>query len=163
VPKGIQSTKKQKTNIMEVKETIKTQFGISQLEQNYNSTIELVNNLIKQNGWVVSVNGKSVSEISIHHYFDFGLSLNKRKQLAKKMYFANKKNTINTINLMFWLFKKLGVTTDSVRLNVSVKEQDIVRKRKAYKELQKKTEVARLDYKTEKGDFYKKRLIRLGF
>lgn len=147
---------------MEVKETIKTQFGISQLETNFNSTIKLVNNLIKENQWQVTV-GKSVSEVSIHHRFDFNLSLNSRKALAKRMYYFDKKKSIYTANMMFSIFKKLGVINDTVKVNVSTKEQDIIHLRKAYRDLMKQTERARLAYKTEKGDFYKKRMIRLGY
>lgn len=161
---------------MEVKETIKTQFGISQLNTNFNSTIKLFNDLVKENNWVVKLNNENVDELKlkgifsigssnnkINHKIDWNLSLNSRKALAKRMYYFNVKKTVKTANMLFSIFKKLDVINDNVKVDVSTKEQEIVRKRKAYKDLMKQTEVARLAYKAEKGDFYKKRMIKLGY
>ena len=143
--------------------TMKTEFGISQLETNFNTTVKMINNVLKQNDYVLIVNGTEVPELNIHHYFDFGLSLNQRKKLARKMYFANKKESLRTINSFFSVMKRIGVITDSVKIKPSKKEQEIVRKRKEYRKLQAQTETARVSYKKEKGDFYKKRLIKLGY
>lgn len=160
---------------MEVKETIKTQFGISQLNTNFNSTIKLFNQLVKDNDWILKLNNENVDELKlkglfsigssdkINHKIDWNLSLNSRKALAKRMYYFSKKKSLHTANMMFSLFKKLDVINDNVKVNVSTKEQEIVRKRTAYRDLMKQTEVARLAYKAEKGDFYKKRMIKLGY
>ena len=47
---------------------------------------------------------------------------------------------------------------ESIKILPSLKEQEIQKKRKEWKELRDKTQKALLSYKEEKGDFYKKQL-----
>lgn len=148
---------------MEVQETMKSQFGISQLENNFNTTIDTINTMVKENGFVLIKNGKEETHLQLEHKLDWNMSLNQRKKLAKKMYFFDKKVSLRTANSFFSVAKRLGTITDSVKIKVSKKEQQIDCKRKTYRSLQKQVEDARLSYKKEKGDFYKKRLIKFGY
>jgi len=50
---------------------------------------------------------------------------------------------------------KIGIIEDNVRVLPSKKEQEIQRKRKVWKKLRDEAETALLDYKKEKGNFYK--------
>ena len=148
---------------MELKETTKTQFGISQLEKNYNATIKSINEMVRDNNFILKVNGHEETQLNIHHYFDFNLSLNQRKKIAKKLYYFKKKNSLRNVNSLLSVLKRTGSITDSVRIEPSKKEQEIQRKRKVWLKLRNEAEVALKGYKEEKADFYKKRLIKLGY
>ena len=69
-----------------------------------------------------------------------------------------KKKSLKSINTFFFIFRKLGVITENVKVEISRKEKNINNLRSTYKIMKAKTEEARLAYKKEKGNFYKEKL-----
>lgn len=140
---------------MEIQETIRTQFKVEELENNYYEMVKTITEIVKNNGWSLSIDGQE-SEI-IYLKPDFvNLSKNARKNLAKRMYYVNKKKSRKTINTFFFIAKRLGVINTKVYITLSDKEKDIQRKRKIWTIMRDKANQALDEYKKEKGDFYKK-------
>lgn len=85
------------------------------------------------------------------------MSKKKRKRLARYLWSTNTRPSLEGINKFFHFFMK-NVLKSDVRIRVihSAKEIAIQDKRKVYKEALAKAKAAYADYKTEKGDFYKK-------
>jgi len=85
------------------------------------------------------------------------LSNKKRKRLAKYIWLVeNFLSLVNINKFLHFLFTKIMKSDLRVRIIKSEKELAIEAKRKAYKEAIAKVRAAYADYKTEKGDFYKK-------
>lgn len=89
------------------------------------------------------------------------LSNKKRKKLAKYLWaLHNRPMTLAGANrFLHFLLVKIMKSDLRVRIIKSEKELAIEAKRKAYKEALEKVKVAYADYKTEKGDFYKKKQV----
>jgi site-specific DNA-adenine methylase len=89
------------------------------------------------------------------------LSNKKRKKLAKYLWaLHNRPMTLAGANrFLHFLFAKIMKSDLRVRIIKSEKELAIEAKRKAYKDALEKVKVAYADYKTEKGDFYKKKTL----
>jgi ribosome recycling factor len=108
------------------------------------------NNVIKINGSEVNTSAINNVEIDLSQLTHSG-----RKKIAKRISNYDKKGSLKTINFMFHVMDKMGVTKDKVTIGVSHKEAEIQSLRKAYIKLRAETETARVAYKAAKGDFYK--------
>lgn len=107
-------------------------------------------NVIKINGNVVNV-----SEINNVEIYFLQLTHSGRKKIAKRISNYDKKRNLKTINFMFHVMNKMNVTKDKVTIGISSKEAEIQSVRKMYVRLRAETEIARINYKFTKGDFYK--------
>ena len=86
------------------------------------------------------------------------LSKKKQKRLAKYIWLVENFPSLANINkFLHFLLTKVMKSDLRVRIIKSEKELTIEAKRKAYKEALAKVKQAYADYKTEKGDFYKKK------
>lgn len=85
------------------------------------------------------------------------LSNKKSKRLAKYIWLVENFPSLTNINkFLHFLFTKVMKSDLRVRIIKSDKELAIEAKRKAYKDALAVVRAAYADYKTEKGDFYKK-------
>ena len=144
-----------KINKMEVQDKIREQISEKQLEENFYNAIDEINKIIIDNDYVLKIDGVEKLKITnintdFHH-----LSKNAKKNLAKRLHFFNKKKTLRTINIMFWVFRKIRVIQEYLKVSISRKEKEINKLRIINKIMRAKTEEARLVYKKEKGNFYK--------
>lgn len=88
------------------------------------------------------------------------LSKKRKKRLAKSIWLVEVNPSLNSINrFLHFLLTKVMKSDLRVRIIKSEKELAIEQKRKAYKEALAKVKAAYVEYKTEKGDFYKKNLV----
>jgi len=81
-------------------------------------------------------------------------STNAYKDFIQSLYRAQFKQTKKAYNMFL---RKLS-SVNKIHITVGLKEQAIQDKRKKWLELRKAAELALLEYKVEKGDFYKKQL-----
>lgn len=146
---------------MEVQENnMRTQIKESQLEINFASAIETIEELIIENDYRYTIKSEDGDMGGLPYMkTDFSnLSRNARKNLAKRLYFFDKKRSLRSMNILFLVFRKLGIINANVKVSISDKEKSINRLRSTYKIMKAKTEEARLAYKKEKGNFYKEKL-----
>lgn len=89
------------------------------------------------------------------------LSLNQLKKLKKFINNFRKKQSLATANrLLHFIFKKVLLSDERVRILYSKKQRDIISARKEYTKARLEM-LARLEeYKSIKGDFYKERIRR---
>ena len=88
------------------------------------------------------------------------LSLNQRKKLKRSINAFRKKLSLRSANRFYhFLFKKVMKSDVRISIIYSEKQLQIIKKREKY--VKARNEMMKLynDYKQEKGDFYKKRLI----
>jgi len=140
---------------MELQETIRMQFKQNELEHNYYEMVKTITEIVKNNDWSISIDGEETDIIYLKPDF-YNLSKNARKNLAKRMYYVDKKKTRKVINTFFLVAKRLGVIDKKVYIALGKKEREIQRKRKIWTIMRDKAEQALNEYKKEKGDFYKK-------
>lgn len=134
---------------------IKEDFSVSGLTENYHEVISKTNKAINKKGWEIKVDGEIVTNINLDPDFK-NLSLCGRKKIAKKLHFINKKNKLRTINALFSYLNRCGAINKRVFVAISKKERTIQVKRKFWVNLRNQGDVALVEYKKEKGNFYKK-------
>lgn len=66
-------------------------------QETFNNVLELINDTIKNNDWLVSGDLQKLPELMLS-YINSNISLSRRKELKKRIYFLYKKVTINRIN-----------------------------------------------------------------
>jgi hypothetical protein len=127
------------------------------ITENYKNALISITEKINNNNLVLKINGNEVSgsELNKVEIELYNLTKSGRKKIAKRIYNYDKHGTIKSINYMFHVMGKMGVTKDKVTVDVSHKEAEIQKVRKAYVKLRTEAEAARIAYKTIKGDFYK--------
>ena len=110
------------------------------LEKYNNEAIKLINETVKTKGWRIS---GILRELK---YSDFSNSTKtSRKKFRDRLNRVLFKPTIKNIN---------NLRVD-IKVKVSEKEELIQMKRKAWKVVQKEAERLLIEYKNEKGNFYK--------
>jgi len=133
---------------------IKEDFSVSGLTENYNEVINKVNSLINEKNWELKIGNSEITTIKLIPNFN-DLSLSGRKKIAKKLHFLNKKNNLRTINTLFSYLNRCGAINKRVSVTISGKENMIKLKRKIWVNLRNEANKALLNYKNEKGNFYK--------
>lgn len=88
------------------------------------------------------------------------LSKNQIKKVNKYLNSLEKKMTMRKVNSFLHLFYKTFEPIEKVQIRKSEKEEEIQRKRKEWLKLRDEAEKALLEYKNEKGDYYKERMKR---
>ena len=126
------------------------------LTDNYLTTITNIITNIKDNGYVLKINGGEVpnnnlNDIEINFY---NLTRSARKKLSKRLWNYEKKGTIKTMNYLFHVLKKMELINDKIIVDVSHEEARIQLARKLYVKFRTEAEAARIAYKEVKGDFY---------
>ncbi|MFW9952339.1 MAG: hypothetical protein ACFFKA_19640 [Candidatus Thorarchaeota archaeon] len=81
-------------------------------------------------------------------------SKNQRKRYARALKRACEIGSRRAFNGLFHMISKI-TKEDQVRVTLGKKELEIQRKRKIWKKLQVDADKALIEYKNEKGDFYK--------
>lgn len=126
---------------------------------NVQATIKKIDQYIKDNGY--QYKDRSGLDQITEKNFNVHLSLRKKKKLVNSMAAIEKHATLENINKFFhFLLKDILKSDLRVRVIKSEKEIAIEAKRKTYKEAIAKMKIAQADYKTEKGDFYKLKLLK---
>lgn len=118
-------------------------------QETFNNVLELINDTIKNNDWLVSGDLQKLPELMLS-YINSNISLSRRKELKKRIYFLYKKVTINRINNIM-----RSINNNTIKIDHSIHEQNIIKSRKEYVELRNKANAALLSYKSIKGDYYK--------
>lgn len=125
-------------------------YSSSELSNRVNETIEKVENWIKENNYRIS---KPTYRVEAKCFYP--LSKNQEKKINKIILsLLNKKITIRKSNYFFHLLSKI-LGYEKIYIKVSEKEEAIQNARKKMKALKSLYEQALIEYKTEKGDFYK--------
>lgn len=130
---------------------------VTGLTENYLNALTSIENKIKANNYVLTINGKEVPASQLHNVVIelHNLTKSGRKKMAKRLWNYERKGTIRSINYLFHVLNKMGITQDKVRVEISHKEAEIQKARKLYVKLRSEAEAARIAYKEVKGDFYK--------
>jgi len=144
---------------MEIEVKIKDQVTKVELEKNYEMIIDRIWDVCDHNDYIIKVDGVEKNEDGTEPIYritpDFGnLSKNARKNIGKRIQYAMKGNR-KSMNVLFLVLRNLGVISERVKIDLSHKERRINNLRTTYKLMRAKTETARLEYKKEKGNFYK--------
>jgi len=137
--------------------TITINSTVTGITDAYNNALNSIVAKANANNYVIKINGSEVNISEINNVkIDLShLTHSGRKKIAKRISNYDKKGSLKTINFMFHVMNKMGVTKDKVTIDVSHKEAEIQSLRKIYVKLRTETETARLAYKAAKGDFYK--------
>jgi len=146
---------------METTVKLREQFKSTQIENNFAEAIKLMDEICFMEEYQVRVNGELIDgfpKLTLNKSILRNLSKNACKNLAKRIHFFDKKRSLKSMNTLFSVFFRKGVLEDKISIKPSKKELEIKRLRDIYKIMKSKTEGARLAYKKEKGDFFKKKL-----
>ena len=143
---------------MEVQDTIRMQFTEAELKKNYYNTIQRIIDIVDVNDFEIKIDGENGDLMDMPVRFG-DLSKNARKNIAKRMHYVDKKKSRKTINTFFLVLNRLGVINNKVRVTLGKKELEIQRKRKVWTIMRDKAQQALNEYKEEKGNFYKKKLV----
>jgi hypothetical protein len=129
----------------------------TRLQNNLRAALEycLKHNLVISGKTVINVEDylSLFNEVRIKEGIN-NCSKNRRKKLVKSLRRLEYKQTLKSINLFFhFLHTKLELST-KIKIDKSLKEQEIDKLRKKYQDLKKVTEEARIIFKESKKDFY---------
>lgn len=122
-------------------------YNKSELVNVINETIDKIEYVVKNNNYQVSGKIKHIEKIDY-------LSNNQMKKIQKYCFWINNKPTLKRINTFFGILTR-NLEIERIRINVSVKEETIQNARKAWLKSQAESEKFLLEYKKEKGNFYK--------
>ena len=145
------------TKTDELKE-IKTQTSSTQLAYNLETAFRKTFEIIDENKYTYTRNESDWAsfDYEVDSMLDERLlSMNRRKKIAKAIYFLLAKPTIKKMNSLFRILEKSALRPTRFKVKPSKKEQDIQSKRKAWVSFRDQAEKLRLEYMEEKGDFYK--------
>jgi hypothetical protein len=113
------------------------------LTENYNEALKLIKETVEKKNWRLK------GELKEKLVVDFVNSTKtSRKGFRDRINKVLKNPTIKSINELSW----------GIEVKISEKEEQIQLKRKAWKIAQREAERLLLEYKIEKGDFYKKQM-----
>ena len=87
-------------------------------------------------------------------------SNNQRKKYNKAIQKAYKKGSRRAFNTLFYIISR-NTKDEKVRVTLGKKELEIQRKRKNWKKIQAEADKALVEYKEEKGNFYKNILNKI--
>ena len=122
-----------------------------QILANYTEATAVINETIQKNGW--RIEGEAPSLTFIHF---LNSSLNERKKLRDLIYRVITKPSMKSINKLFSYVKNFTKSQKSCHVRISAKEEKIQIARKKWKSAQAIADQYLQEYKTEKGDYYKK-------
>lgn len=119
-------------------------------EETINSLIANVKQKSEKSEWII-IGPIEVLPIDILNQIK-NKSLSKNKKFKNIIHLINKKGVnVNRFNKVLRLFN-----ISNIKLTISEREKEIIIARKKWKELNSTANKALLEYKTIKGDFYKK-------
>jgi hypothetical protein len=143
---------------MEVQDSIRMQFTETDLNINYYEAIKTITDVVKNKDFDIKIDSEEIEIIYLKPDFS-ELSRNGRKNIAKRLYYVNKKKTRKAINSLFLVMRRLGTIDNKIYITLGRKEQEIQNKRKIWNTVRNEAQQALDEYKKEKGDFYKKKLV----
>lgn len=111
--------------------------------------------------WVRIMDYRIVGDIKIYKNMPISthnISKNQLKKVNKYLNGVNKKMTLRNVNSLLHLLYKTFEPIEKVQIKKSLKEEEIQKKRKEWLKFRDEAEKALLEYKTEKGDYYKERM-----
>lgn len=128
-----------------------------ELAKEVNLIVEKIKHWIKNNDYQISGN--------IDQYFDIDkysdmryISMNQTKKINKYIFYLNNKLSLKRVNSFFCLLSRL-LKLERVYVKTSLKEQTIQETRKKMKIAKESYEKLLKEYKEEKGNFYKNKII----
>ena len=128
-----------------------------ELKTKINKTLEKIET------WVGIMDYRLTDDINIYknmNILTYNLSKNQLKKINKYLNGVNKKMTLRNVNSLLHLLYKTFEPIKKIQVKKSEKEEEIQKKRKEWLKLRDKAEKALLEYKNEKGDYYKERMKR---
>jgi hypothetical protein len=133
---------------------------VEDLVKGVEPTINAINEKLFNTDWIISSNIKYNEKSLRAHITD--LTLNQRKKLKNKINTCFYKPTLKSINtFLHFMHKNVFMeTTPAPSARVSDKEAKIQITRKQYVAARNITIQLYKEYKEEKGDYYKKRLVK---
>jgi len=130
--------------------------SVNELNNDIKSLFQKITEVAIDKKYIIKVDGKEETHLEFMIPQTGNLTQNGRKKLANRIRIANKKSGQKSLNAFLWYLKLKNVIDYKVSLDLGDKEKQIQKLRKEYVKLRTETEVARLKYVNEKGDFYKK-------
>jgi len=123
-----------------------------------NLTLERIDAFVKKNDYAYKTNDKQSNIDSLETALN-DESLKKKKVLRRYMHKIQHSPSLFNINKFFHLLHKVILKSDHRTSIVTGELESLIQaKKQAYKAALQIARAARHDYKTTKGDFYKKRL-----
>jgi hypothetical protein len=123
-------------------------YNKSELKNVINNTIDIIENVVKNNKFQVSGKIRNIDK------FDKNISKNQMKKIQKYCFWISNKPTLRRINTFFGILTQ-NFCIGRIRIKVSAKEEAIQNTRKAWLKAQAESEKLLMEYKKEKGNFYK--------
>lgn len=126
-----------------------------ELKAKINKTLERIET------WVRIMDYRIDGDINIYKNIPISthnLSKSQLKKVNRYLNRVNKKMTLRGVNSLLHILYKTFEPIEKVQIKKSEKEEEIQRKRKEWLKLRDEAEKALLEYKTEKGDYYKERM-----
>jgi hypothetical protein len=122
-------------------------YNKSELKNVINNTIDIIENVVKNNNYRVTGKIQNIDKID-------NISKNQMKKIQKYCFWITNKPTLKRINTFFGILtQNFGI--GRIRINVSAKEEAIQNARKAWLKSQAESDKLLMEYKKEKGFFYK--------
>jgi len=134
---------------------VRFQYTNEELNANVAKAVELMNEVCKENEFIIKKNGKQIGCIELPKLSFSHLSKNRKKKIAKRISFFLHNKSRRSMNILLHFLKTRVQDMDKIYVEKSKKEQKIDSLRKEYKDLLAKTEAARVAFKAEKLGFYK--------
>jgi hypothetical protein len=151
ITKMFTKTEKEISNLKEVR----TQTDSKTLNNNIEVVYKEIEKYVKDRNYRITYSNNETSKIVFEKLNENNLSQNRRKKIAKQIYYVLSYATMKKINTLLNLIYKTNESKGKYKITKSQKELDIQSKRKTWKEYRDLAEKARLEYIEEKGDFYK--------
>lgn len=142
---------------MEVQEVkIREQISVDELNSNFNKCVDIINQMVDKHNYKLT-NEKSLFENGPD--FSKLTTRTSRKKMAKRLHYLINNPSRRNINSMFRFLKCRDMVILNISVKLSDKEREIQRKRKVWTIMRDKAQQALNEYKEEKGNFYKKKLV----
>jgi hypothetical protein len=123
---------------METKETTKNEKTVKQLEVNLKEVIGIITETVKENNWVMKVDHNKVDSLpfemktwssrfkkndSIIININGNMSMNSRKNIAKRLWKVKQKPSRRNINILFLVLKNLDIIQNDIKIEIFEKEK----------------------------------------
>jgi len=130
--------------------TTKHPSEISLTKETFNQVQELIQDWLSKKDYKVTGNILELSELLDTETLRQQHSGNKKKQFKKRIFRFSKTQTITQLTNLLNEFN-----INSIKIDLSDKEAQIIRKKIEMKELKARYEKSMSEYKLEKGDYFK--------
>lgn len=134
---------------------VKKEQIVKNLSNNLSELMVRVAEVANKRKYVVKVDGEEQLHLEFLKFKTEHLTQTAKKKIGKRVYHLLNKSGYKSLSNFFQQLKYKGVIDANVTIDISDKEKQIQKMRKEFVVSRNAFEKARLEYATEKGDFYK--------